>query len=167
MVWNNTPRKVYHGTIDPHVAAISGGVNPAAGRGAADFGQGFYVTTDLHQAEQWANQKARSMPSAPNAAVLTFELDRDLIATLGDHLTFVLADIDFYDFVLFNRFGSPSHKRSSGYPYDVVYGPVAAHPQTISFSGCDQICFVAGGRNVTKAIQALTLVSHISGTPLF
>jgi hypothetical protein len=142
----------------------SGGPNPSLGRGAADFGQGFYVTSVLHQAQQWANQKVRNLPvrllGTPGAvaAVLTFRMDRDAAGKYGDHLTFVIADAQFYDFVLFNRLGSATHGRTGGRPYDLVYGPVAAFPQTITYANCDQICFVAGGR-------ALGALSGPTGTP--
>lgn len=170
MVWSNTPRKVYHGTTDRLAGAIfDTGVNPAAGRTTADFGQGFYVTSDFHQAQQWANRKARNQPKAiVRAAVLSFLLDRDRIGALGDHLAFVLADDDFHDFVTFNRFGSKSHARSGGHAYDVVYGPVSAFPQRLTFASCDQICFVAAGPRVSMSIQALGAPRDVVyGTPFF
>jgi hypothetical protein len=111
------------------------------------------VTSDLHQAQQWANKKARGTPGSHNAAVLEFDLDRDKIGVYGDHLTFVLADSAFHDFVLFNRLGSSTHGRVGRKPYDVVYGPVAAFPQTLTYANCDQICFVSGGS--PSAINAL------------
>jgi len=131
---------------------IVSGVNPALGRGATDFGRGFYVTSVRHQAEQWANQKARR--HSQKAAVLAFRLDRDLIGKLGDHLTFVIADTDFHAFVAFNRQGGIAHARSDKKCYDVIYGPVAAYPQALTYAGCDQICFTANGNAI--GIQALS-----------
>lgn len=96
MVWENKPAKVYHGTTDRYATAIRrNGVDLSKGRGAADFGRGFYLTTSLYQAQQWANQKFRNVRSGRGhhaAAVVAFHLDRDLAGKLGDHLTFVLAD---------------------------------------------------------------------------
>lgn len=166
MVWSNSPAKVYHGTTRQDALSIVGsGPNPAFGRGAADFGQGFYVTSNLHQAQQWANQKVRSLPGSHIAAVLTFDLDRDLVGAYGDHLAFVLPDGAFHDFVLFNRLGSSTHGRAARKPYDVVYGPVAAFPQSITYANCDQICFVAGG----AAVGALGLPGPniLYGNPVY
>lgn len=170
MVWSNAPRYVFHGTTDWLASAIlANGIDPSAGRATADFGQGFYVTSDPHQAQQWANRKARYRPkSSVRAAVLCFLLDRDKVGALGDHLVFVLADSDFHDFVAFNRFGSASHGRSTGLPYDVVYGPVSAFPQKLTFASCDQICFVAAGPRVNLSIEALGAPRDVAyGTPFF
>jgi hypothetical protein len=162
---------VYHGTTLTNAQNIlASGVNPLLGRAAADFGQGFYVTTALHQAQQWANQKVRNLqPSVAGvAAVLTFNMDRDLAALIGDHLAFVIADAAFHDFALYNRLGSGTHARSRGVPYDLVYGPVAAFPQTITYANCDQICFLAGAATV-RALRALgqALPNPSVGNPLF
>ncbi|MGC2781279.1 MAG: DUF3990 domain-containing protein [Bradyrhizobium sp.] len=166
VAWSNAPARVYHGTTLAHAQLIvSHGINPRAGRGAADFGQGFYVTTTLHQAQQWANQKVRNLPShvAGIAAVLSFDLDRDLAAAC-EHLTFVLADSDYHDFVLFNRLGSATHGRSGGAAYALVHGPVAAFPQSITYANCDQICCI--GANAVAALGA-PLGGIATGNPLF
>jgi hypothetical protein len=55
--------------------------------------------------------------------------DRDAAGDLNDHLAFVLPSREFFDFVDYNRLGSTTHARTSGAPYDLVYGPVAAYPQ--------------------------------------
>lgn len=179
MVWTNAPARVYHGTTLARANSIrtratqlgTNGIDLALGRGGADFGRGFYVTTVLHQAEQWANVKVTdTQPSiqfattaADTAAVLVFEVERDL-AGRCDHLTFVVEDLEFHQFVLFNRLGNSAHARGGGDPYDMVYGPVAAYPQSITYSDCDQICFLTD-----RALAALgpPLPDRLEGFPLF
>src|SRR5437588_12636961 len=103
MVWTNSPAVLYHGTDEISAHNIrTGRIRLSASRPAGDFGRGFYLTSNLHQAEQWANQKIARMPGPPGggavrAAILTFNLDRDLAADLDDHLTFVLPTSDFFD----------------------------------------------------------------------
>ena len=122
MVWSNAPARVYHGTSLTHADSIraratqlgTNGIDLALGRGDADFGQGFYVTTVVHQAQQWANVKVTmgrsptrlfAITAADTAAVLAFDLDRD-IAGRREYLTFVVEDLEFHQFVLFHRLGT-------------------------------------------------------------
>ena len=148
MVWTNAPLTVHHGTDEAGANGIvTGGINLTVCRPYADFGRGFYVTSSLHQAQQWANLKALRAPpplggSQSRAAVLTFNLDRDAAGDLNDHLAFVLPSREFSDFVDYNRLGSLTHARGGGVPYDLVYGPVAAYPQALIFMNCDQICLL-------------------------
>ncbi|MCV0426217.1 MAG: DUF3990 domain-containing protein [Roseibium sp.] len=170
MVWNNTTR-VYHGTLDIHAVNVANRPNPNLGRSAADFGKGFYVTSSLHQARQWANQKVRTWPSSRgpvNAAVLEFEMDWDWPnASVFDVLSFVIDDTPFHEFVILNRLGGTKHKRSGAHAFDMVVGPVAAFPQTLTYANCDQICFAASGGNVTAALQQLTHLRTNIASPLF
>jgi hypothetical protein len=171
MVWNNRTR-VFHGTTETFANNIrTSKPNPSLSRVAADFGKGFYVTSNAHQARQWANQKVRSRPGAPvRAAVVEFEMNWDWPATPKfDVLSFALDDTPFHDFVVFNRLagvglGSVSHGRGAGGPFDIVVGPVAAYPQTLTYANCDQICFVDAGRNVKAALKCLTYVTIILPT---
>jgi hypothetical protein len=60
MVWSNGPLVLYHGTLE--AAAIDlemGKPDPSKGHKRRDFGQGFYTTRRLGQAESWANQLYR------------------------------------------------------------------------------------------------------------
>jgi hypothetical protein len=141
MVWTNAPLVVYHGTDENSAGNIlRSGVNLAACAPGSDFGHGFYVTSSLKFAQSWADQKV--VRSTARAAVLTFRLDRDLAAELDDHLTFVLASDEFFDFVSYNRGGGTNHARSAGTPYDLVYGPISAYPFRLVYVDCDQICFL-------------------------
>ena len=72
--WSNPPLRAYHGTdtgaLGLPPTALTAGVltffapNLARCRPFTDFGQGFYLTTRLHQARQWANAKVLRTPAA-------------------------------------------------------------------------------------------------------
>lgn len=148
-LWNNAPLMAYHGTILSELSRyqpVESG-KPLLGfqvdlnrcRPMTDFGRGFYVTSSLKQARNWANIKAGRKRS--QAVVLAFELDRDWLASLQS-LCFVISDTPFYDLVEDCRNGTAPHQRSgSQASYDVVYGPVTLWPQdNISHDG-DQVSF--------------------------
>lgn len=116
------------------------GINPTYFNPRTDFGSGFYVTTSLHQAQQWANQRCRATKHL-NSEVLEYHLVRDVIETLS-HLIFVMDTTDYHEFVEYCRPGQTDHgppPRSA--PYDVVYGPVRLWPQRIVLANCDQVLF--------------------------
>jgi hypothetical protein len=73
-------------------------VNLSLCRPLTDFGQGFYTTTSLHQAREWANARVRRVlaPTQQHTAVvIQFSLDRDWLARL--------------DALAFARFLGPRH----------------------------------------------------------
>jgi len=151
MAWTNAPLVVYHGTDEPSARRI---VQPRPGSPNGidlavcsptdvDFGQGFYVTTFRTEAEHWATLRA-TINGGLRPAVVSFEIDRDEIATLGDHLAFVLPDDGFFDFVECNRTGyPPHHARQVARPYDLVYGPISVHGERLHIEDWDQICFLS------------------------
>jgi hypothetical protein len=136
--WSNGRLTVYHGTD-----AVSANLPvPVAGqqapfsvqlsqcRPATDFGRGFYTTTSIHQARQWANSKVRRVRRRNRTAglVLRFDLDRDRLAKL-ESLVFVRPIQDYWDFVTHCRSGGSVHgRRGSTREYDVVYGLVTMWP---------------------------------------
>ncbi len=150
--WKNQPLVVYHGTDSgslPSGPWIVGSPVPfpvslARCRTLVDFGQGFYTTTNQHQAEQWANTRVLRLPprTGLKAIVLAFSVDRDVLAGL-DGLAFVRPTTDFWDLVTDSRYGfSPHARMKSGHPaFDVVYGPVTLWPQNLVLADCDQISF--------------------------
>ena len=154
--WLNKDLYVYHGTDSNSAggASITSGssipfvINLALCRPWTDFGQGFYVTTNQHQARQWANTRVDKLaaglpPSspAPVATVLQFRLERDGLANL-DSLAFVLGTHDFWALVTDCRGRFPPHQRAGVQAeYDVVYGPVTLWPQILLIQDCDQISF--------------------------
>ncbi|MDR1923187.1 MAG: DUF3990 domain-containing protein [Planctomycetaceae bacterium] len=85
-----------------------------------DFGNGFYTTTSLEQAERWVKIR-RSRHQISGGVVSIFETENDLF----DHkelncLIFKSADEQWLNFVMKNRMNMAfSHE------YDVVAGPVA------------------------------------------
>ena len=156
--WKNGKLTVYHGTDDLQVFGIPTLPltpsqlpktvpfipNLALCRPFTDFGKGFYVTTSLHQAKQWANARVRRI-LAPGpvqfAVVLRFQIDRDQLAA-AESLVFVRDTQDYWDFVHYCRLGFPPHRRSSANKeYEVVYGPVALWPSQLLIQNCDQISF--------------------------
>ena len=175
MPWTNPPMALYHGantqSLPPNplnptgviaLYASYGGLTPtvASGRPDTDFGRGFYTTTYLHQAKQWANNGVdllakRSVPVASKAVVLRYEVDRDVMASL-DVLAFASDTSDFYGLVSHCRTAAATrggavaphlHRKAGGMavgppgPYDVVYGPVSLGTQQLCIKDCDQISF--------------------------
>jgi hypothetical protein len=144
--WNNPNIKLFHGTVEGAAAAMqSNGIDPSLGRPNTDFGRGFYTTTWLSQAQEWAGQKAVTVGKQP--AVVKLTLDRLALRSLRS-LAFVRGSLDaedFWSFVEHCRNGDGDAPVTHEY-YDVVYGPVAVrwgpdeyeiHPEMdqISFHG--------------------------------
>ena len=70
--------QLYHGTDRQSARKIEkNGIDLSAGREHLDFGQGFYMTDVKGVAKQWAQRN--SLLTANNCAVLTFELDTNVI----------------------------------------------------------------------------------------
>ena len=107
--------KVYHGST---VSVSEPELLPASRR--LDFGSGFYVTSDLHQAKRWAQIKMRRLQT--NSAVVSVYDAKDILDTSDLRIKhFVTASEEWLDFVMECRMGSSNE--SSG--YDVIRGPVA------------------------------------------
>jgi hypothetical protein len=143
----------FHGTDSGSLAAYGSLVlyAPLAGfainitlcRPNTDFGRGFYLTTNDHQARQWANTRVRRLRSPRGASlqavVLSFSIDRDLLAD-ADVLAFVVATTDYWDLVHDCRLGFAPHGRPGTKKYyDIVYGPVSLWRQELMIHDCDQI----------------------------
>lgn len=169
MVWTNGPVELYHGTTDAVTASIRTAINPSKGAIFADFGRGFYCTSNLQQAKDWANTRVRP---GQRAEVIAFECDLDTIAGL-EVLSFVIDSqaSGFRDFVTYCRnafhtatWQHPDHMRSNRKTYyDVVFGPVVLWPQHGLLSGYDQISF-----HGSQSIAALKpLPQTIIGNPVF
>jgi hypothetical protein len=136
----NGPITVFHGTDHLSGNAIRlNGLDRKRFNARTDFGWGFYVTTSLHQAQQWANQKCR-LKSSLNPEVLEYHLLRDEIEKLV-HLAFITETDDYHEFVEYCRPGGSNHGPHRSAPYEVVYGPVRLWPQRIVLANCDQILF--------------------------
>ena len=151
--WKNPPLIVYHGCDDVAAHAICtaqgrqpNGIDLKLCSPQTDFGRGFYTTTFLHQAKNWANARyKRRSKVAASAAIVKFQIDREALSHLED-IAFVWEGApnvsNFWSLVRHCR-GGNDHSHPSRKPafYDVVYGPVALPNQTLVIKDCDQISF--------------------------
>lgn len=85
---------------------------------ALDFGNGFYTTSDFHQAEKWAKRTALRLRQT-EAFVSVYEIDDEAMRTL-DILTFEKPNIEWLQFVVANRKGIAEPNK-----WDLICGPVA------------------------------------------
>ena len=105
--------KLYHGST---VAVRKPSLRP--GRQNADFGKGFYTTSNPEQAERWAHIK-QEREDAPRAVVSVYEFDETLLDSPDWNIRqFTGADEAWLYFVTDCR-------KSRGHNYDLVLGPVA------------------------------------------
>jgi Protein of unknown function (DUF3990) len=154
MTWANDDLLLYHGTDDVSARKIvAQGVDLSLCNPLTDFGRGFYTTTNLEQAKNWAVLKAMKIRAhAPQAIGIVIELrvSRTWLGSL-ESLAFVreASETGFADFVRFCRLGGEPHRIAGN--YQIVYGPVAQW-QGIADSGmtllvikdCDQVSFHNG-----------------------
>jgi hypothetical protein len=86
-----------------------------------DFGKGFYLTSNLEQAERWASIKKKRAVEGTVKAIVNVYSTEDEIARNPALKTKVFnkANEEWLDFVLFNRNNDIPHD------YDIVSGPVA------------------------------------------
>jgi hypothetical protein len=181
MTWTNGPLTLYHGCDDKSARGIIDPTNPAKHRinlklckRRTDFGQGFYTTTNLHQAKNWANLRVKrlkaSTPSPPIATVLSFTVDRNNLAGVN-MLCFVTegripGSSDYWDMINACRKGVYNHQLKSPHAvqyYDVVFGVVSLWPQTLVIKDCDQISF-HNPHNLSLLTNPTALAK---GTPTF
>lgn len=175
MPWQNGPLVLYHGTdVKSANDILQNGIQWNLCKTLTDFGQGFYLTTYLHQAKNWANvrcrllQKQASPSPLPVAAVIRFEISREELA-LPEVLVFVTegANPDYWDLVSHCRQGgSGRHLLRKTEYYDVVYGPVSLWPQTLVIKDCDQISF-HNPRSLELLTNAKPKQLYVQGNPLF
>lgn len=105
--------KLYHGST---VAVRKPSLRP--GRSNADFGKGFYTTSNLEQAVRWAHIK-QEREDAARAVVSVYEFDETLINNPDWNIRrFTGADEAWLYFVTDCR-------KSRKHDYDLVQGPVA------------------------------------------
>ena len=83
-----------------------------------DFGQGFYLTSDMEQAKKWAMRTTLNR-GLGKATVSIFEIDDDYRKILNI-LAFDKPDAEWLEFVCMNRTGNTPQN-----VYDIVKGPVA------------------------------------------
>lgn len=83
-----------------------------------DFGAGFYLTSDLKQAQKWAIRTSKNRGTG-EAIISVYEFDKNKLNTLQFKI-FNSADKDWLRYVTANRTG-----KYTGGNYDIVIGPVA------------------------------------------
>lgn len=107
---------LYHGTDARHAESIrANGVDTGLHTYPRDFGQGFYTTRFLSQAEQWASWYAEP-------AVLHFRVEQSQLDTLVSE-TFTEASPELVEFVRRYRLGALDT------PYDIVEGSILFRPK--------------------------------------
>lgn len=89
-----------------------------AGRPDLDFGQGFYMTLLMDQAEGFAKRKAKDRKTKPVVSV--YEFDYETAIHDCEYLKFEFYDEAWLDFVVSSRNGMKSWAK-----YDIVEGGVA------------------------------------------
>ncbi|MBO7114245.1 MAG: DUF3990 domain-containing protein [Bacteroidaceae bacterium] len=105
--------RLYHGST---VAVRKPSLRP--GRPNADFGKGFYTTSNYEQAVRWAHIK-QEREEAERAVVSVYEFDETLLDSLDLNIRrFTGADEPWLYFVVDCR-------KSRPHEYDLVQGPVA------------------------------------------
>jgi hypothetical protein len=113
-------------------------------RERTDFSRGFYLTTSLKQAKNWANNLVGRVVHSSNAddkaAVLEFSISLELMAKL-ESLWFVVDNREFVRFVSGCRRGGNHERSTTDQPYDMVSGPVTLFPQEMVVKDCDQVSF--------------------------
>ncbi|MBR2168072.1 MAG: DUF3990 domain-containing protein [Paludibacteraceae bacterium] len=86
-----------------------------------DFGRGFYLTADKHQAQQLAEQRALFFGGEP--VINTYLFDEETLK--DDSLNIKMFDdytVEWAEFVVANRFNPTAQAIHN---YDIVYGPIA------------------------------------------
>ena len=109
--------KLYHGSL---VIVDSPKILPRENGRTADFGAGFYTTTNYNQAERWVKIR-KGTEQHQNGFVSEFDVPNDILSNSDlKILKFDSASEGWLDFVVENR-----HNKSFNHNYDLVYGPVA------------------------------------------
>ena len=87
---------------------------------ALDFGNGFYATTNIIQAKNFAQNVVKRNKGKGLPTVTIYEFHPDNLPENFDILSFEGPNEEWFNFVCNNRL-----KNYSGEKYDIVYGPVA------------------------------------------
>lgn len=117
----------YHGTVDIKGLMIRNhGINLAIPFPGSDFGQGFYLTNNRSQVEDWARAKAedaneRNSGFIAKPVVLHYEIDLEKMKELDGRL-FLEPTIEWSQFILENRYQAKPYYDLG---YDYAIGPVA------------------------------------------
>ena len=72
--WEDQVIALFHGATDADLLDINQSVDETKGAALKDFGRGFYTTTRLDKAQNWAHVRALRSGGIP--AVIRFEVSR-------------------------------------------------------------------------------------------
>jgi hypothetical protein len=150
---------LWHGCLESDARSIeTNGIDLKRSRTALDFGRGFYTTTKLEQAEEWAQKKYRNQSRDDQVTnrptILKFRTPLARLATI-ECLTFVRGEFKndlFWSFVDHCRSSTVAIPKTHLNPtrngpndwYDMVCGPVAAvwpPDNRVTFPESDQFSF--------------------------
>ncbi|WP_410795808.1 DUF3990 domain-containing protein [Paenibacillus sp. J5C2022] len=110
---------LYHATSTEHAENIlENGIDIFAGRSNLDFGEGFYVTNDMTQAQDWIKSRFEG-----SGEILIFQVDDDVFDNYSGK-SFNGNTKGWRDYVFNNRNGFSSLLEH----YDYVEGPYLANP---------------------------------------
>lgn len=121
------PKILYHGTELDSITSLETGIILNKGRKKTDFGQGFYLTGNKDQAENWALSRTRSKLNNENksvAVVVSFSLDLSKLIKLN-HKFFNEVNNEWAEFIYANRSLNSHLINNIDNKYDLVYGPLA------------------------------------------
>lgn len=139
--WRNQDLTLFHGTLASHVVSIRAGIDSDEMDSDADFGKGFYTTTNWVQARRFAYYVAARELETP--AVLEYSVRRDDLAKL-EFLAFVIANRhsdDYWSVIESCRAYGQSNRALERW-YDFVVGPVAKdHQKRRAWREYDQLSF--------------------------
>ncbi|MCV0024759.1 DUF3990 domain-containing protein [Bacillus sp. XT-2] len=109
------PETLYHGTTSNHVKSIKESINLNACNEKADFGKGFYLTTNAIQAAKWAlrkesvhnyreglHQDPDNTPNFVKGVVIEYNVNHQILDDLKQK-NFTHQDVEWADFIYFNR----------------------------------------------------------------
>lgn len=110
--------KLYHGSNTSFEE-----IDLKRGRRGKDFGQGFYLSTDLHQAQMMAERTVdREECGLPTISV--YDFDESLI-TDPSELKIKVFEGYTTDWALFIMMNRRNKTTIQAHDYDIVYGPIA------------------------------------------
>lgn len=132
----------YHGTNSVQLASLKNGIDLKMCDTETDFGQGFYITNNFHQAKRWALRQSEAhnnseitknrldstyQPSLSQPVIVEYRLDLDKIYKLQCYI-FDQPDDNWRNFVYNNRNNgnrSCCAQNNLDGKYDFVAGPMA------------------------------------------
>lgn len=117
----------YHGTVDIKGLIIrNNGIDLSVPFPGSDFGQGFYLTNNRNQVDEWARAKAedandRNSGFTARPVVLRYEINLEKMKQLDGRI-FSAPTLEWSQFIIENRVQSKPYYELG---YDFAIGPVA------------------------------------------